>query len=101
MKVIIKEGVEEFISSLEKSTLMKVVRTIELLERFEYRLGMPHSKKIDKNLFELRIQGKQKVRIFYGFVDGKIILHLGYIKKSNKIPGTIIKSIKKLYIDII
>ncbi|HLD18332.1 MAG TPA: hypothetical protein VJB99_04710 [Patescibacteria group bacterium] len=41
--------VEEFIRGLEKPTIAKVLRTIDLLETFGHKLGMPHSKAIGEN----------------------------------------------------
>ncbi len=87
MKVnFLDSKVEEFISSLEKPTVAKVLRTIDLLEMFGYSLRLPHSKRIRKNLYELRIRGKQEVRILYTFhKDEGILLH-GFLKKSQRIP---------------
>jgi len=51
-------------------------------------LGLPHTKAIDKGLFELRIKSKEGIaRVFFCTKIGKkiIILH-SYIKKSQKIP---------------
>ncbi len=78
--------IEDFISKLDKVTIAKTLRTLDLLERFGNKLGMPHSKKIDNNLFELRIRGKKEVRIIYCFHKNTIILLNGFIKKTNKIP---------------
>jgi len=57
-----------------------------LLEEFGHKLGMPHSKEVNKNLFELRVRGVQEVRILYGFHKNSIVLLHGFIKKSQKIP---------------
>ncbi len=38
---------EKFISNLEKPTIAKILRTIDLLESFGQQLTMPHSKKVD------------------------------------------------------
>ncbi|TSC67882.1 MAG: hypothetical protein G01um101466_618, partial [Parcubacteria group bacterium Gr01-1014_66] len=73
---------EEFIQSLESGTIAKVLRTIDLLEIFGHRLGMPHSKSVGGGLLELRIRGVQDVRIFYAFKSGEALLLHGYIKKS-------------------
>ncbi len=78
---------KEFIATLEKSTIAKVVHSIELLEEFSHNLGMPHSKKIDSRLFELRIRGQQEVRILYTFYKGTIFLLHGFTKKTQKIQG--------------
>jgi phage-related protein len=83
---IFDKSLEEFIESLEKSTIAKVLRNIDLLEKFGPKLGLPHSKKILTRLFELRIRGKQEVRIFYTFNKLHIILLHGFIKKSGRIP---------------
>lgn len=87
MKIVIRDNsLEKFIQSLEKSTIAKILRIIDLLETFGPRLGMPHSKKIADSLFELRIRSTQEVRIFYCFHKASIVLLHGFIKKSNKIP---------------
>ena len=80
------KGIEDFIKSLEKSTIAKVLRTIDLLEKFGRKLGPPHTKKISTHLFELRISGKQEVIIFYNFHKSQIFLLYGFVKKSQKIP---------------
>lgn len=77
---------EIFISSLEPETVAKILRTIDLLQMFGHRLTSPHSKKINPRLFELRIRGKQEVRILYAFhKDGAVLLH-GFAKKTRRIP---------------
>lgn len=83
---ILDESLEKFICSLEKPTIAKTLRVINLLEEFGGKLGMPHSKKIIGNLLELRIPGKQEVRIFYTFCEDKIILLHGFVKKAQKTP---------------
>ena len=63
-----------------------VNEAIDLLERFGNQLGLPHSKKVAQTLFELRISGKQEIRIFYTFHDKEIVLLHGFVKKSSRIP---------------
>jgi len=84
-------SLEKFIENLQKPTIAKVLRTIDLLEKFGQKLGLPHTKKISARLFELRIPGKQEVRIFYSFHKSQIFLLHGFIKKSQKIPQREIK----------
>ena len=86
------DSVEKFIKSLEESTIAKVLRTIELLEEYGPQLAMPHSKKIENNLFELRIRGQQEIRIFYTFHKSSAILLHGFVKKSEKTPKKEIKT---------
>lgn len=83
---IFDNSLEKFIGSLQKPTIAKALRTIDLLEAFGSRLGMPHSKKVANRLFELRIRSEQEVRVLYTFHKASIILLRGFIKKSNKIP---------------
>ena len=87
MKIIFLDSeIENFIWSLEKSTIAKVLRTIDLLEMFGYKLGMPHSKKINYNIFELRIRGTQEIRVFYAFHKNSAVLLHGFLKKTQRIP---------------
>jgi len=79
-------SLEKFIKSLQKPTIAKVLRTIDLLEQFGEKLGPPHTKKITICLFELRIPGRQEIRIFYTFHKSQIFLLHGFVKKSQKTP---------------
>ncbi len=76
---------EKFIGNLEPPAVAKILRTIDLLEKFGNNLGLPHSKKIGSQLFELRVRGKQEVRIFYTFNMNTAVLLHGFIKKTDKI----------------
>jgi len=99
-RIIVNDPVEEFIYKLQKPTIAKVLKTIELLEQFGYQLGMPHAKKIRLDLFELRVRGIQEVRILYTFKDQKIHLIHAFVKKTQKTPpkeiDTALKQIKLL-----
>lgn len=66
--------------------LPKASRLIKLLETFGNRLGMPYSKPIDTNLFELRARGQQEIRILYCFYKGQAVLLHWFIKKTQKTP---------------
>ncbi|MEK7451879.1 MAG: type II toxin-antitoxin system RelE/ParE family toxin [Patescibacteria group bacterium] len=83
--IFFDDKLEPFFTSLEKSTIAKVLRTIDLLEKFGNRLGMPHSKPIKGELFELRIRGIQEVRVIYAYHRGQIVLLHGFLKKTNEI----------------
>lgn len=78
--------VEEFISSLEASTIAKVSHLIDLLEIHGPFLGTPHAKKLTPNLYELRIRGRQEVRIMYAFINRKIYLLSAFKKQTQKTP---------------
>ncbi len=91
----LNKQIEAFIENLEKPFIAKVLRTLDLLEKFGNNLGMPHCKKIDKDLFELRIRGKKEIRIFYCFHKNIIVLLHAFIKKTQKIPKVNILLAKK------
>ncbi len=78
----VDDAIDRFIHSLEAETIAKVLRMIDLLERFGHELGMPHSKSIGKGIFELRIRGVQEVRLLYCFHNGDAVLLHGFVKKS-------------------
>ena len=80
------KAIEIFLTKLEKPTIAKVLRTVDLLERFGNQLGMPHSKSVGRGLFELRIRGPQEIRLIYTFSDNRAIILHGFVKKSQKIP---------------
>jgi phage-related protein len=85
--VNIDNSIEEFLQSLDMSTRSKISKNIDLLEAYGNTLRMPHSKKIMPRLYELRIPGENKVRIFYTFHNNTAVLLHGFVKKSDKLPS--------------
>ena len=81
------EELEEFIRDLRKPEIAKVLRTIDLLEKFGNRLGMPHSKPLKDGIFELRMRGVQEIRILYTFQKQSAVLLVGFVKKTQKTPA--------------
>ncbi len=79
----------EFILSLEEETQLDIFALLKRMEENPFSLGSL-SKKIKgvKNLFELRIKGRNIIiRFFYCYKKNKIIVVLhGFIKKSQKTP---------------
>lgn len=84
--IIVSTEVKKFINQLQKPAVAKCSRMMTLLDCFRHNLTMPHSKAIGQNLFELRIRGKQEVRLVYTFQNDNIILFYGFVKKSQRIP---------------
>ena len=78
--------VKEFIKLLDISTISKISSEIDLLKTHGPFLGMPQSKKLTRDLHELRIRGRQEVRIIYGFVGNTIYLLHIFLKKTQKTP---------------
>jgi len=82
-----EKPVEEFINDLSDISTAKIAHNLDLLEEYGHQLGMPHSKKIDKELYELRIRGTEEIRIFYTFRKNRIYLLHGFKKKTQKTPS--------------
>jgi phage-related protein len=67
------------------------------IDELGYLLRPPKSKKIAKDLFELRIISNISIRIFYTFYKDQILILDAFVKKSQKIPKKEIeKSLKIL-----
>jgi len=83
-----EKPVEQFIDGLDLKMRVKALGSIEILAEFGNTLREPYSKAIGKGLFELRIKFAGDItRIFYFFyLDNKIILTNGFVKKTRKTP---------------
>ncbi len=86
MKIIyFHKDIKSFILSLENKIANKVINTIRLLSIEEYHLSMPFSKKLEKDLYELRILNTKNIRIFYTFYENQIVLLHIIDKKTQKL----------------
>lgn len=81
-----EKPVEEFIKSQQSSTQSKITHLVDMLAKYGPTLGMPHVKKLGQSLYELRIRGKDEIRIFFTFKSQDIYLLHGFKKKSQKTP---------------
>ena len=77
--------IKSFISSFDGETASDVLDAIDFLSIKEYQLCMPYSKKIERDLYELRILGHHNIRVFYTFYEGRIILLHIIEKKTQKL----------------
>lgn len=82
------QKLENEILNLPAGLLARYLRLSDLLIEFGSNLGLPHTRKIEKGLFELRVKGKEGIaRVFFCTKIGKKIIMLhSFIKKSQKIP---------------
>ena len=81
-------NLQQEILNLPDGLLARYFHLTDLMIEFGSNLGLPHTKAIDKGLFELRIKSKEGVaRVFFCTKIGiKIIMLHSFIKKSQKIP---------------
>jgi phage-related protein len=78
--------VSDYIESLDKSTIKKIVRAIEAVSKYGTATPQPFNKKINKDIYEIRTTGKLNIRILYtNYRDSLVLLHI-YKKKTNKLP---------------
>lgn len=76
--------IDDFIRNLQAPTNAKIIHIVNLLKQYGNKLGMPHSKSLGSGLYELRIRGKEEIRIFYCFKAKKIIFLLHTFKKKTQ-----------------
>lgn len=81
-----EKPVEIFIKKQSSHTQAKILHHVNLLEQFGVQLGMPHAKLLARNIYELRIRGKEELRIFYCFHKRVIYLLHGFKKQTRKTP---------------
>ena len=83
-----RSPVEEFIDSLDAKSRASIARTLDLLEEFGIKLGMPYARHLEKQLWELRVRhGRNRYRIIYFLDTGQtfVLLH-GLTKKTGPVP---------------
>lgn len=78
--------VESFINQCTPQTVAKIAHHLDLLEKYGSRLGMPHAKKLTSDLYELRLRGKDEIRIIYCYIKNNICLLHAFKKQSQKTP---------------
>lgn len=88
---------EKFVFKLDKSTRAKLARELDLLEKRGPVLPMPYVKKIHSSIWELRIRGRQEVRVLYTVNKNNVYVLSWFVKKSQKTPmAEMNKAIKRL-----
>jgi len=72
----------DFINDLSAKDRAKINNDLRLLEEFGPNLGMPHARRIEGKLWELRPGDN---RLFYFlYIDGKFVILHGFRKQSMK-----------------
>ena len=92
-----EQPAKQFLLGLDKKMRAKLADTISLLSDNGYELREPYSKHLSEGIFELRAKlGSDITRVLYFFyVDQKIILTNGFVKKTQKTPTSEIDKAKK------
>ena len=93
--------VEAFLDSLETKMRVKALNSMILLAEYGNSLRPPYSKYLEDGIFELRIKFASDItRIFYFFyVNDKIVLTNGFVKKTQKTPKSELDKAKKYKAD--
>jgi phage-related protein len=79
-----KSPVLDFINSLSPKDKAKVNNLLRLLEEFGTNLGLPHARRIEGRLWELRPGDN---RLFYClYMEQKFVILHGFRKQSMKTP---------------
>jgi phage-related protein len=93
--------VAEYISNLPHPTYSKYLRLIGLLAEYGPHLSMPYSRKLTKELYELRTKGKNPIRVIYTEINHVYILLHAFQKKTQKTPTKEIATAKNRRLTLI
>ncbi|MBP5757506.1 MAG: type II toxin-antitoxin system RelE/ParE family toxin [Spirochaetales bacterium] len=98
-----REPAREFLMGLEMKMRAKLVDMISLLRDNGVELREPYSKPLTDGVFEIRAKvGSNATRVLYFFyVDRRIILTNGFIKKTQKTPAGEIERAKRYRADFL
>jgi phage-related protein len=96
-----RQPAKEFLLSLDKKMRAKMLHTISILQDNGYELREPYSKHLSDGIFELRAKvGSDITRVlFFYYVDRRIILTHGFIKKTQRTPSKEMAFAKKCRTD--
>jgi phage-related protein len=95
-----REPVREWLLDLnasDRKTIGDEIRTVQ----FGWPIGMPLVRKLDKDLWEIRIDLADRiVRVLFTIEKGHAILLHGFIKKTQKIPAPDLATAKRRLSDL-
>lgn len=78
--------VKKFILAQDELTQSKILQSIVLIRDRGPFLKPPQAKKLQSNLYELRIKTKIQIRIFYTVKNNEFYLLHAFVKKSQSTP---------------
>lgn len=81
-----EKPVDLFIKKQQPQARSKIIHNIRLLQQYGNILNMPHAKMLGGGLYELRIRGKEELRICYFFKQRTIYLLHAFKKQKQQMP---------------
>jgi len=82
-----REPVRDWLKKLNRKSRKTIGEDIKTLQ-LQWPIGMPLTRKMDENLWELRSHIASGIaRTFFTIFDSKIVLLHGFVKKSQKTPA--------------
>lgn len=84
-----KQPVQEFINAQDSSSRSKFAKLFRLLQIYGPELMMPYARYLSGGMYELRLRGKNEVRVFYVWISGnrgRIVLLHAFKKRTQKLP---------------
>lgn len=80
------EPVRDWLNALDREDAKRIGEEIRLVQ-FGWPLGMPLVRKLEKDLWEVRISLPDRVaRVLFTVLQGEAVLIHGFIKKDRKTP---------------
>jgi len=83
-----RQPAKDFINGFDEKTRAKILARIEYLEKYWHEVRRPLVDKIDRDLYEIRVEfAWNNVRVLYGYMFKEYIVLLhGLVKKTDRIP---------------
>jgi phage-related protein len=92
--------VREFIDQQPDELQAEYLKIVEQLEK-DGRLIEPFGKKLDHDLFEIRVRRGQQVRVIYFYSTDDLVIGVhGFVKKSQKTPPAEIKQARRVMVHV-
>lgn len=88
----VRDDIYDYLLSFDDGTVSKIIGDLELLDELGSTLSLPKSKKIYKNIYELRTISNISIRTLYTFHSNLIYILHAFVKKSQKIPQKELKT---------
>jgi phage-related protein len=86
----------EFIASQPEECQAQYLAIIERLEQDGFLIE-PFAKKIEKDLFEMRVRRGRQIRVFYYYDTGDTVIGIhAFVKKTQKTPEKELRQARKV-----